>query len=184
MILSIAFFISQSSMYSIEPSLYLANLRDLLSRYSDAALQPAFAELEATVTQLQQELRQERTARLQAEAQLHHERANSQETVEQKRAQAALAANERLLRTVVTNTPTILYAIDQRGIFTLSEGKGLEIAGLKPGELVGQSAYKFYQNYPNILESLDRVLAGEEHSSILEFAGVIYDNRATPSTLR
>ncbi len=99
---------------------------------------------------------------------------------EQTRAQKNLAASEKLLRTVVTNTPTILYAIDQNGVYTLSEGKGLEILGFKAGALVGQSAYEFYRDYPEIIRDIDRVLRGEEHRSILEFGGVFYDNRATP----
>ncbi|MBW4527831.1 MAG: PAS domain S-box protein [Phormidium tanganyikae FI6-MK23] len=99
---------------------------------------------------------------------------------EQTRAQRSLAASEKLLRTVVTNTPTILYAIDQNGVYTLSEGKGLEILGFKAGALVGQSAYEFYRDYPAIIRGIDRVLRGEEHRSILEFGGVFYDNRATP----
>ncbi len=99
---------------------------------------------------------------------------------ERTRAQMSLAANEELLRTVVTNTPTILYAIDQRGVYTLSEGKGLEVLGIKAGGLVGQSAYAFYRDYPNIIRDIDRVLHGEEHCSLLEFRGVVYDNRATP----
>ncbi|MGG6263844.1 PAS domain S-box protein [Leptolyngbya sp. AN03gr2] len=99
---------------------------------------------------------------------------------EQTRAQKNLAASEKLLRTVVTNTPTILYAIDQNGIYTLSEGKGLETLGWKAGALVGRSVYEFYRDYPQIIRDIDRVLAGEEHRSILEFQGVFYDNRATP----
>ncbi|MER3434005.1 MAG: hypothetical protein C4288_11370 [Leptolyngbya sp. ERB_1_1] len=99
---------------------------------------------------------------------------------EQTRTQKSLAASEKLLRTVVTNTPTILYAIDQNGVYTLSEGKGLEALGFNPGALVGQSAYEFYRDYPQIIRDLDRVLQGEEHRSILEYEGVFYDNRATP----
>ena len=99
---------------------------------------------------------------------------------EQARAQMSLVASEKLLRTVVTNTPTILYAIDQSGMYTLSEGKGLEALGLKAGGLVGRSAYEFYRDHPHIIRDIDRVLNGEEHCSVLEFGGVVYDNRATP----
>ena len=99
---------------------------------------------------------------------------------ERTHAQMSLAASERLLRTVVTNTPTILYATDQRGVYTLSEGKGLETLSIKAGELVGRSAYEFYRDYPNIIQDIERVLRGEEHSSVLEFGAVVYDNRATP----
>lgn len=105
---------------------------------------------------------------------------STRDITKQHNAQIALAESERLLRTVVTNTPTILYAIDQNGVYTLAEGKGLEAIGLKPSDLVGQSIYDFYREYPHIIRDVDRVLKGEEHRSFLEYKGVTYDNRATP----
>ncbi|MCU0552142.1 MAG: PAS domain S-box protein [Leptolyngbya sp. Prado105] len=105
---------------------------------------------------------------------------STRDITEQHQAQIALTESERLLRTVVTNTPTILYAIDQKGIYTLAEGKGLEAIGLKPNDLVGKSIYEFYQEFPNIIRDINLVLQGEDHRSFLEFGGVTYDNRATP----
>jgi PAS domain S-box-containing protein len=105
---------------------------------------------------------------------------STRDITDQYHAQTALAESERLLRTVVTNTPTILYAIDQNGVYTLAEGKGLEAIGLKPSDLVGQSAYDFYQDHPHIIRDIDRTLNGKEHRSLIEYKGVIYDNRATP----
>jgi PAS domain S-box-containing protein len=99
---------------------------------------------------------------------------------EQKRAEAALEESEALLRTVVTNTPTILYAIDREGIFTLFEGKGLENAAFKPGELVGQSVFEVYGHYPKVLTDLQRVLGGAEHRDVMVIDDIPYDNQATP----
>jgi PAS domain S-box-containing protein len=99
---------------------------------------------------------------------------------EQKRAEAALEESEALLRTVVTNTPTILYAIDRSGIFTLFEGKGLENAAFKPGELVGKSVFEVYSHSPKILTDLRRVMAGEEHRDVMVIDEIPYDNQATP----
>ncbi|MBD2079254.1 PAS domain S-box protein [Leptolyngbya sp. FACHB-17] len=99
---------------------------------------------------------------------------------EQSHTQKSLIASEKLLRTVVINTPTILYALDKNGVYTLCEGKGLETFGVQPGVLVGQSIYEFYRDYPQVIRDFDRVLQGEEHRSILEFGGAFYDNRATP----
>lgn len=105
---------------------------------------------------------------------------STRDITEQYCAQLALTESERLLRTVVTNTPTILYAIDQHGVYTLAEGKGLDAINLKSSDLVGKSIYEFYREFPNIIQDIDRVLSGEEHRSVLDFGGVTFDNRATP----
>jgi PAS domain S-box-containing protein len=97
-----------------------------------------------------------------------------------KRSEAALAEREELLRTVVTNTPTILYALDRDGIFTLSEGKGLEAMNLKSGEVVGRSIFDLYEDHPDILQAVHQVLNGAESDLILNLNGVTYDNRVTP----
>jgi PAS domain S-box-containing protein len=99
---------------------------------------------------------------------------------EAKRAETALAEREKLLRTVVTNTPTILYALDRNGIFTLSEGKGLSAIRRKSGEVVGHSVFELYRDYPDLLKAAQQVLAGSEGSLTLEINGVTYDTRATP----
>ncbi|KAM3111737.1 PAS domain S-box protein [Phormidesmis sp. 146-33] len=99
---------------------------------------------------------------------------------EAKRAEIALAEREKLLRTVVTNTPTILYALDRNGIFTLSEGKGLSAIRRKSGEVVGRSMFELYQDHPELLTAAQQVLAGSEGSLTIEVNGVIYDTRATP----
>ncbi len=85
-----------------------------------------------------------------------------------------------MLRMVVNNTPTILYAVNSEGVFTLSEGKGLESLGLKPGELVGKSIFEIYQDNPTIIEYTKRVLAGEEKTWLAEIAGKWFENRSAP----
>ncbi|RME47614.1 MAG: PAS domain S-box protein, partial [Chloroflexi bacterium] len=58
---------------------------------------------------------------------------------ERRRVEEALQKSEERLRTIVSNVPIILFAVDKAGVFTLSEGKGLEALGAKPGEVVGRS---------------------------------------------
>lgn len=99
---------------------------------------------------------------------------------ESKRAEAALAEREKLLRTVVTNTPTILYALDRNGVYTLFEGKGLAAIRRRSGEVVGRSIFDLYSNYPELLSAARQVLAGAEGSLTLDINGVTYDHRATP----
>lgn len=78
-----------------------------------------------------------------------------QDITERKQAEAAVLAealqqSEAYLRTVVNNFPLILWAMDKNGVFTLSEGKGLEGLGLKPGEAVGQSVFEMYGDLPEV----------------------------------
>ncbi len=89
------------------------------------------------------------------------------------------AAEERL-RTVVTNAPIVLWASDREGKFTLSEGKGLEPQGLKPGELVGQSVFELYRDVPPIPADNRRALNGESFTATVEVAGLVFDTHYSP----
>ncbi|MEJ7816846.1 MAG: PAS domain S-box protein, partial [Rubrobacter sp.] len=44
--------------------------------------------------------------------------------IERKQAEEALRRSEERLRSIVTNAPVVLFALDREGVFTLSEGKG------------------------------------------------------------
>jgi PAS domain S-box-containing protein len=83
---------------------------------------------------------------------------------------------EERLRTVVSNAPIVLYALDKEGRFTLSEGKGLEALQLKPGQVVGQSAFELYRDTPEILENLRQALAGNAFYTIVEVHGVVFES--------
>ncbi len=93
------------------------------------------------------------------------------------RAQAAL---EEQLRTVVSNTPVVLFALDKEGVFTLSEGKSLGALGLKPGEVVGQSVFEVYSDVPQILQSVRRTLTGESIATTIEVRDLAFDTQYTP----
>ena len=93
---------------------------------------------------------------------------------------AELRQSEERLRTVVTAAPVVLFAIDRNGVFTLSEGQGLEAMGLDPGEVVGQSAFEQYSEVPQIGEDLRRALSGERFTSIVEVAGLTFESHYSP----
>jgi PAS domain S-box-containing protein len=82
-----------------------------------------------------------------------------------------------------------LFVTDRRGVFTVSEGRGLEGTGLKPGDNVGRSAYELYGTLPVKLASgetitgaqvLDRVLAGESLSGFTSAFGMSFHNWFSP----
>jgi len=84
------------------------------------------------------------------------------------------------LHAVISNAPIVLFAVDAAGRFTLSEGRGLESLGLKPGQMVGQSAFEAYRDTPRIVENLQRALAGEEFSDVVEVGPHAFETRYTP----
>ena len=127
---------------------------------AEVALQKLTQELEQRV--------QERTAQL----------ANALHDLQQ--TQVQLLQSEALLRTVVTNAPIILYALNSEGTITLLEGKGLEALGQKSGQFVGQSAFELYRDYPELVENIRCGLSGKQAVCITQVDNVVYDNRATP----
>lgn len=92
----------------------------------------------------------------------------------------ALKQSEERLRTVVTGASLILWAIDRHGVFTLCSGKGLDLLGFKPEDLVGHSIFKKYADTPRVLENHRRALAGEAFTDIVEDHGVVFESRYSP----
>ena len=83
--------------------------------------------------------------------------------------------SENLLRTIVTNAPVILWAIDKNGTIILSEGRGLDKQGLQAGDLVGSSIFEVYGEYPDFLEHVRKGLAGEAFTAIDETHGTLFE---------
>ena len=86
----------------------------------------------------------------------------------------------KLLKAVVGNAPIVLFALDAEGVFTLSEGLGLGVLGLKPGEVVGQSVFELYKDNPAILDSCRRALKGETVRCISPVGGVAFETCYAP----
>ncbi|WP_411963938.1 PAS domain S-box protein [Haloferax sp. YSMS24] len=81
----------------------------------------------------------------------------------------ALRDKETQLQTVVENAPLIHFMFDAEGTFTLSEGRGLEKLGFQPGEVVGESVFDLYSSSPDVIDVVDRALAGERIQTIIDF---------------
>lgn len=91
-----------------------------------------------------------------------------------------LLQSEQRLRTVISYAPIILFALDREGRFTFSDGKGLQAVGLKPGEFIGASFYKVYQDFPELLTKIDLAFAGETVTNVLEVEGIFFESRYSP----
>jgi PAS domain S-box-containing protein len=93
--------------------------------------------------------------------------------------EAFLGVQERL-RTVVSNAPIVLWALDADGVVTLSEGKGLEALDIRPGENVGKSIFTLYPEVPQIAASARRALAGESFGETTRFRDRVFETRYVP----
>ncbi|MEJ5240996.1 MAG: HD domain-containing phosphohydrolase [Anaerolineales bacterium] len=85
-----------------------------------------------------------------------------------------------LLNLVLTNAPIVLFALDREGRFTLSQGKALQSLGLQPNEVVGRPALELYADFPEIVEHLQKALAGEEQVYVAQLNGLAFLTRCLP----
>ena len=92
-----------------------------------------------------------------------------------RRAEEALKSSERIFRAVISSVPIVLFAWDPEGTFVLSEGKGLEALGLRPGEVVGRSVFDVYRELPEVLATARRALAGEAFSTSMSVGPAHFD---------
>ncbi|MBN2222415.1 MAG: PAS domain S-box protein, partial [Vallitaleaceae bacterium] len=83
-------------------------------------------------------------------------------------------------RALVSNMPMIFYVLDQDGIFTLSDGLGLQKLGLQPGQVVGVSAYEMYKDFPDILDVIRSAYTGKEAKAEHTLGSLQIENHVAP----
>jgi len=91
-----------------------------------------------------------------------------------------LLATTEQLDAVVSNVPVVLFALDAEGIFTLSEGKGLEPLGLDPGEVVGGSVFDVYDRHDDIVAAADRALEGDIVEEVYTVDDIVFETTFQP----
>jgi PAS domain S-box-containing protein len=91
------------------------------------------------------------------------------------------AESERLrLSSLLAHTPVVLWSVDKYGVYTHSEGRALELLGLKPGELVGKSYYERHRDRPHLLTLLERSLAGETFTEEVTYDAFYFESYYAP----
>ena len=104
----------------------------------------------------------------------------SEDITEHRRTEEARRAAEQRLTTVMANLPVIVFALDAQGVFTLSDGRGLEALGLEPGEVVGRSVFDVYQHAPDVLQNVRAALLGESVSWTAPVGALTYETHCAP----
>jgi PAS domain-containing protein len=98
-----------------------------------------------------------------------------EETVAQR--SDALRRSDERYQLIVTAAPLVLAAFDMDGKFTLSEGKGLEKLGLKPGQVVGLSVHDMYKDFPEIIAAVKRCLSGESVDMVAQVGPLAFQSQ-------
>lgn len=99
---------------------------------------------------------------------------------DRKNAEVALQEKTRQLQSVISSAPLILWSSDNKGMFTFSDGRGLENMGFKPNEVVGQSVFELYADYPDVLDAARKVLSGEYVTQENFVTGSWYESHYIP----
>jgi PAS domain S-box-containing protein len=79
------------------------------------------------------------------------------------------------LSRLIASAPLILWTVNTEGVVTLSEGAGLAALGLQPGEAVGQKIREQYADVGPGIRLMERALAGEACSGLLDARGRVLD---------
>ena len=80
--------------------------------------------------------------------------------IERERIEAALRASEQYMQAVINSASVIVYTVDQDGLITMTEGKGLDAIGAISNRLVGQSVFEVYQDKPEVIDAVHKALNG------------------------
>jgi PAS domain S-box-containing protein len=91
-----------------------------------------------------------------------------------------LRESEERLRTVVTNAPIILFALDRDGTLTFCDGYALRSFGVPSAAIVRRSFFDVCAGSPPLLDVACRALAGEDATTLLETPTQAFEVRCSP----
>src|SRR5205814_2217685 len=80
---------------------------------------------------------------------------------ERKAGERLLRESEARWRTIVNRAPVMIWTIDTGGVFTMAEGRVLELLGMTSQDLIGRSIDEVYSRMPAVLLHYQSALAGE-----------------------
>lgn len=98
----------------------------------------------------------------------------------EKKARQELDIRHAQLRAVLTNSPTVFFSTDERGIINLLEGAGLEALGLSPADCIGLHASVLCEDDDVHAQCIERALKGESCQQYHERNGLWLDIRYVP----
>lgn len=87
----------------------------------------------------------------------------------------------QMLRELVNNLPTNVFAVDRRGVCEISEGGLLAQIGLKPGQNVGVNVFEAYNaTIPDLADAMSAAFRGETRVIEFSFGDSLYSQATLP----
>ena len=103
-----------------------------------------------------------------------------EDVTEEKSLQTAARDAEQRFHAVVAGAPIMLYGIDANGIITVSEGKGLEALGQRPGQVVGHSIFDELHDAPEFAQPYRIALSGQTFHGVGTYKETTLEAWVTP----
>ena len=97
-----------------------------------------------------------------------------------KQTEAALLQSEQQLRSVLGSSPIIVFVLDCKGVFTMTEGRALSSLGLQDSEHVGSSVFDVYRDEPLVIQDVQRALRGDTFTATVVVKGTAFETRYQP----
>ncbi|HET7371636.1 MAG TPA: diguanylate cyclase, partial [Gammaproteobacteria bacterium] len=97
-------------------------------------------------------------------------------------AREQLRQSEERLRAVVGSLPVVLFTLDRKGVFTMSEGLGLKALGQTPARAVGKTLLDLYPDQPQLYAAFQAALDGESQTVTHEQAHAAFEAQFSPLT--
>ncbi|BDI33224.1 hypothetical protein CCAX7_52750 [Capsulimonas corticalis] len=102
------------------------------------------------------------------------------EVEERRESENHLQESQRRMHAILTSAPLVLFAVDAKGVITLSEGQALNSLGLTPGEVVGRSVFELYRDDPQIIDVMHRALSGKRIRETTHVGDIYFDSQFSP----
>jgi len=97
------------------------------------------------------------------------------DVTEKQTIERALRRQEELFRILAENAQPVVFVLDPDGTILLAEGRDLEAIGLEADDVVGQSVFHRYADFPEVLQGLKRALAGHEVRDTLHISEFVFE---------
>lgn len=159
-----------------KPEHALSLIEDITERkLAQEELQKTHLELRKTHENLEKMVRERTTALTAANKNL------IQQIDQRKQAEKELDKSQDRFSLVMQNTPIIIFALDKEGYFTYIEGKGLDLIGFEPENLVGKTMFELFSPNQGFHGTVSRAMKGESISCTVELNGYYFEIWCAPS---
>ncbi|MDT8302032.1 MAG: PAS domain-containing protein [Sedimentisphaerales bacterium] len=86
-----------------------------------------------------------------------------------------LRKSELRCSTITSSAPIILFVQDRNYVITFIQGKGLDLLGFEPGQIIGRHILEVFPSAPQIQLDSQRAFAGEEFVTTVTFKGTTFE---------